>query len=339
MMLRYLVLTTILCTISISGYCQDNFYFSQYFQVAPAINPALTGMDDFLDIKINYRSQWSGFNDSPSTNYFGINGSLKKKSQQAYKEYALRISNPEILDSLSNITNSFSSKLKHGLGGFVVFDQQGPFEQITGFINYAIHIPIGYKTKLSIGVSGGLVNNRINYEKITLADPDNDEYYQQLLAQGGKNSYFDLNPGLAIYSDKWFISYSAHKAVRKALSTDEILDYDNSINHNMLLGLKFNLGLKSRLIPSVYYSYTNDYDNFWEANVRTIINEKPWFGVSYRSNKTLVFMAGVFVNNLINISYSYDYVMSGLNNYTNGSHEIHFGLMLNKKDLKSPYLW
>ena len=176
MMTRLLVLTTTFIIISVSGYCQDNFNFSQYFQVAPALNPAFTGIDDFLDIKLNYRSQWSGFNDSPSTNYFGINGSIKKKSQETYREYALRISDIEILDSLSNIKNSFSSKLKHGLGGYVVFDRQGPFEQISSFFNYALHIPIGYKTKLSIGVSTGLVNNRIDLESITLRDPDNDDY-------------------------------------------------------------------------------------------------------------------------------------------------------------------
>ena len=83
MMTRFLVLTTTLFLISISGYCQDNFNFSQYFQVAPVLNPAFTGIDDFLDIKLNYRSQWSGFNDSPSTNYFGINGPIKKKNKNA----------------------------------------------------------------------------------------------------------------------------------------------------------------------------------------------------------------------------------------------------------------
>ena len=108
------------------------------------------------------------------------------------------------------------------------------------------------------------------------------------------------------------------------------------------MGLRLNISSNTKLLPSLYYNYNNKVNKLWEANVKAMFNEKPWFGVSYRNTKNtnaLVFMAGVYVNNVFNVSYSYDYILSNLNNYTNGSHEIHFGLMLNKKDLKSPYLW
>ena len=337
--LKYPVVIICLFAISSTVIAQDNFYFSQYFQVGQAINPAFTGIDNFLDVKINYRNQWAGFSDSPSTNFIGINGALKNKTTQTYKEYALRISDPSLLDSLSNTQSSIKDKVRHGLGGHIIYDRQGPFDQISGFFNYAFHFPISYNTYLSIGTSVGLVNNRIDYSEITLRNEDEDEYYQQLVAQGGKNTYLDFNPGFAIYSEKWYISYAAMKAMRLSLSSDEVLDYDNSIDHNILAGLRFNLSNNAKLLPSIYYNYNNSVNNLWELNVKTMFNEKPWFGVSYRSTKALVFMAGVYINNTFNISYSYDYSVSDLNNYNNGSHEIHFGLMLNKKDLKSPYLW
>ena len=138
---------------------------------------------------------------------------------------------------------------------------------------------------------------------------------------------------------RWYISYAAFKALRGVISSDEILDYDKSIDHNILMGYRFNLSNNTKLLPSFYYKYNNKVNNLWETNVKVMFNEKPWFGVSYRSNNALVFMAGAYINNLINVSYSYDYHLSNLNNYINGSHEIHLGLMLNKKDLKSPYLW
>ena len=322
------------------GFSQDNFYFSQYFQVGPAINPAFTGIDNFLDVKINYRNQWAGLGDSPSTNYLGVNGYIKKESTQTYREYALRISDPSILDSLSNIQTSLKDKIKHGIGGHVIYDRQGPFEQISGYFNYAIHIPIGFKTNLSIGVSASITNNRIDLSKIVLGDKINtDEFFQQLVAQGGKNTYLDINPGFAFYGEKWYISYAAFKALRSSISSDEVLDYDNSIDHNILMGLRLNLSSNTKLLPSLYYNYNNNVNNLWETNVKVMFNEKPWFGVSYRNTKALIFMAGVYINNMFNVSYSYDYTLSNLSNYINGSHEVHFGLMLNKKDLKSPYLW
>ncbi|MCG8311420.1 MAG: PorP/SprF family type IX secretion system membrane protein [Cytophagales bacterium] len=337
--MRYSLFTILFLLTILNGYSQDNFYFSQYFQVGPAINPAFTGIDNFLDVKINYRNQWAGFDDSPSTNYIGVNGYIKKDAIQSYREYALRISNPDIIDSLSNIQSSLKSNIKHGIGGHIIYDRQGPFEQISGFFNYAIHIPIGFKTNLSIGASASITSNRIDLSKIILTKPDEDEYFQQLIAQGGKNTYFDINPGFAFYGENWYLSYAAFKAIRTSIASDEVLDYDKSIDHNILMGLKFNLSTTTKLLPSAYYSYNNKVNNQWEANVKVMFNEKPWFGVSYRNTKAMVFMAGVYINNVFNISYSYDYTLSNLNNYNNGSHELHFGLMLNKKDLKSPYLW
>lgn len=337
-MMKYLYLALFLYIIILPAQCQNNFYYSQYFQVAPAINPAFTGIDNFLDVKVNYRNQWTGFNDSPSTNYIGINGNLNKQSTQSYREYSLRISNPAILDSLSNIKASFKDKLKHGIGGYIIYDRQGPFEQFSANFNYALHIPISYQTHLSVGLSASIVNNRINLAKISLRD-DPDDVYNELVAQGGKNTYFDLNPGFAIYSEKWYVSYAAFRIFRTAISADEVLDYDNSIDHNILMGIRFDLNRSTKLLPSIYYKYNNNVNNLWEANVKMMFNEKPWFGVSYRSTNALVFMAGVYINNLINVSYSYDYLLSNINNYINGSHELHIGLMLNKKDLKSPYLW
>ncbi len=340
MMLRKLLFISLsFCLLATNSNAQDNFYYSQYFQVSQAINPAFAGIDNFTDLKINHRNQWSGFKDSPNTNFIGINATLKSAKQTSFKEYALRISNPDLLDSIVGLSNRFRSKIKHGIGGYIVYDNQIPFEQISGYVNYAIHLPVGYNTRLSIGISVGILNNRINYEKINLRDPDNDDFYQQLIAQGGRNTYFDINPGIALYANTWFLTYSAQNAFRKPLSTDEILSFDEAIDHHILFGLKINLSEKNRITPSFYYVKNEKVNDYWETNVRMIFQEKPWFGISYRSTKAMVFMAGVFVNNLFNISYSYDYLMSNLNNYTNGSHEIHLGFMLSKKDLKAPYLW
>jgi len=339
MLKKFLLISLPIYLLANTIIAQDNFYYSQYFQVSQAINPAFAGINNFTDLKINHRNQWSGFKDSPNTNFIGINATLKSATQTSFKEYALRISNPDLLDSIVGLSNKYSSKIKHGIGGFIVYDNQIPFEQISGYVNYAIHLPVGYRTHLSIGISMGILNNRINYEKISLRDPDNDDFYQQLIAQGGRNTYFDINPGIALYHNSWFLTYSAQNALRKPLSSDEMLSFDEAIDHHFLFGLKINLSEKSRMTPSFYYVKNDKVNDYWETNVRMIFKEKPWFGISYRSTKALVFMAGVFANNLLNISYSYDYLLSNLNNYTNGSHEIHLGFMLSKKDLKAPYLW
>jgi hypothetical protein len=86
-------------------------------------------------------------------------------------------------------------------------------------------------------------------------------------------------------------------------------------------------------------SQNEEISNSWDANLKVLIKERAWAGLSYRSNETLVIMGGVYINNLVSLSYSYDYVMGAINNYTNGSHELILGLMLFKKDTKAPFLW
>ncbi len=320
-------------------FAQDNFYFSQYFQVGPVLNPAMTGVDNFLDIKLNYRNQWSGFSGAPSSNYFGINGYLQKETQEAYRQYSLRTSDPQYLDKLPGKEISLGERIRHGIGGVVVYDIQGPYEQINGNINYAMHLPVGKKVKLSIGIAASIVNQRINLEKITLKDPDNDQFYQSLLANGGKNTYIDINPGMLFYGDHFYLSYSIQSALRFAISTDD-LDYGkNETGQIIMAGLSINLSSTVRLLPSGLYNFNQRYDNVWEGGAKLLISEKIWAGMSYRSTSTMIFMAGIYINNLFNLGYSYDYQVSELNNYSNGSHEITLGLMLFKKDLKAPFLW
>lgn len=320
-------------------FAQDNFYFSQYFQAGTAFNPAITGVENFLDIKINYRNQWSGFSDGPSTNYFGVNGYVQKETQTAYKQYSLRTSNPYLLDSMPSVEISLGEKLRHGIGGHIIYDVQGPYEQIAGFLNYALHIPLNNKLKISIGISANITNQRMDYEKIVLRNPGDDELYQALLASGGKSTYLDINPGIMLYGERFYISYAAFKAFHTALSSDEILTSQKNINHNLMVGINLPIAESVKILPSVLYNYSLDYESQWDANLKFLVNEKTWAGLSYRSSGAIVFMAGVYIGNVVNIGYSYDYVTSELNNYTNGSHELSLGLMLFKKDTKAPYLW
>jgi type IX secretion system PorP/SprF family membrane protein len=336
---KNVIILIIILTASIKVVGQDNFYVSQYFQVGPLLNPAFTGIDNFMDIKINYRNQWGGFSDAPTTNYIGINGYLQKETQQSYKQYALRTSNPYFLDSLEVEGISPVEPLRHGIGGNIIYDVQGPFEQISGYINYAVHVPLSKKLKMSIGVSGVISNQRIDLEKITLQNPDDDDFYQSLIAAGGKNTYLSVNPGIALYSDRFYFSYTPQNIIRSAISTDEILSSASTINHLIMAGYKFPLNNQVSLLPSILLSQSDEISNQWDTNLKVLIKERTWAGLSYRSSGALVFMAGVYINNMFNLSYSYDYVTSELNNYSNGSHELILGLMLFKRDTKAPILW
>lgn len=318
---------------------QDNFYYSQYHQTAAVRNPAFTGIDNFLDIKLNFRNQWNGFSDAPTTSTFGILGYLQKETPSLLGQYGLRTSHPYYIDSLPQKSIPNKQLIRHGLGSFVIYDVQGPYEQISANFNYALHIPLGATTKMSLGVSAAIVNQRYDLEKIRLQYPDEDEFYQSLIASGGKSTSLDIYPGLVIYGGKAYISYSVRKLLNQPIVSDEVLADEQGIGQEVMAGIQFNLSDRVKLLPSVYWTNTEINKSVINSCVKVLVNEKTWAGVSYRTAGSISAMAGVYIGNKLNLSYSYDYITSDLNNYTNGTHEIVLGLMLIKKDLKAPYLW
>ncbi len=338
-MKKYIIIALLIVLEEGLAFGQDNFYYSQYHQTASVRNPAFTGIDNFVDIKLNFRSQWTGFNDAPTTSTFGINGYLQKETPSLLGQYGLRTSHPNYIDSLPQKSIPYSQLIRHGLGSFVVYDVQGPYEQISANINYAIHLPIGTTTKMSLGVAAAVINQRYDLDKIRLQHPDEDEFYQSLIASGGKSTKLDIYPGLVIYGGKAYVSYSVRKLISRPISSDDVLADDQGIGQEVMAGIQFNLSDRLKLLPSVYWTSTDVNKSVLNSSVKVLINEKTWAGLSYRTAGSISAMAGVYISNKLNLSYSYDYITSGINNYTNGTHEIVLGLMLVKKDLKAPYLW
>ena len=54
----------------------------------------------------------------------------------------------------------------------------------------------------------------------------------------------------------------------------------------------------------------------------SLINEKIWAGLSYRTNSSLALILGMQINPQFLVSYSYDYGVNRIQRYSHGSHEI-----------------
>src|SRR5215212_12177513 len=58
---------------------QQKPHYTQYILNQYIINPALTGVENYIDVKISHRHQWVGIQDAPVTSYFTIHSPLGKK--------------------------------------------------------------------------------------------------------------------------------------------------------------------------------------------------------------------------------------------------------------------
>ena len=58
---------------------QQKPHYTQYILNNYIINPALTGIENYADIKISHRHQWVGIQDAPVTTYLTFHTALGKK--------------------------------------------------------------------------------------------------------------------------------------------------------------------------------------------------------------------------------------------------------------------
>lgn len=337
----------IVCLIAIAGLvlytssasAQQLFRLTQYFQNPMVINPATTGIEGFMDVKVGYRQQWSGLDGSPETYYVSAHAPLRFNSESAsILNNSLRISNPSLYNQFDSDTQYGSKSVKHGLGGYITSDRQGIFAQTSGFASYASHLSLSNRLRLALGVSAGVTNLQIDVSGVSVIEP-NDPTYLAYQNQQGQTTNFDLNAGVFLYSDLFYVGYSAARIFQNNLYSDSDIIAQQQLTHFGMLGLRLNLSSALLLTPGVYVSYDGVNPVTYDVGARVKLRDIFWAGVSYRNTNTMAGMAGIYINNTFNVSYSYDYGFSGINNLQAGMHEVTLGLVLFNPRQVAPYLW
>ena len=315
-----LLIFFIISTLKLKG--QNDVLPVQYFQVPAIVNPALTGQNNFVDLKTGYRHKMVGFDDRPSTFFFNAEGALFPQGKWTDR---LRKKIPEWDGRRST---DMSGDLKIGLGAFILRNQQGAFRHFEAGFNSAIHVPITAKSYLALGISPQIVNNSIDLSRITVRDEINDQAYQSLLQNGTSNTFFSINSGLSFHSDKFSIAYGIDRVANALVSGNEDMDRNREMEHHFFGSYNVRLNPKMELIPNAYVSISDAFPTFYDVGLRWRYEQNIWAGLSYRSNDIFIGSLGFSMNSGLNFGYSYQHRSSGLDDLNNGSHEIVLGARL-----------
>ncbi len=71
---RILILAISLYVTKISA--QQKPYYTQYILNNYILNPALSGIENYTDVKLSHRHEWVGIADAPVTTYLTIQGPI-----------------------------------------------------------------------------------------------------------------------------------------------------------------------------------------------------------------------------------------------------------------------
>ena len=64
---------------SVAAVAQQRPHYTQYILNNYILNPAISGIENYTDVKISARDQWIGLNGAPRTAYLTIQGPIGKK--------------------------------------------------------------------------------------------------------------------------------------------------------------------------------------------------------------------------------------------------------------------
>jgi len=306
---------------------QQRPHYTQYIFNNFLLNPALSGMENYTDVKMGYRKQWTGIDDAPQTSFVSANWSLGN-------EYFWRnaLSLPERGDdpmSRNYMQNYTASPAHHGVGVVAVMDEVGPLSRIDASLTYAYHLQLGQRLNLSVGVAAGISRIGLDVNALDFGPIDDPAIRNTVVSQIKP----DLGMGVWIYGSSFFAGASVQQILpQKLVFTGVPTEFSTGreIPHFFVTtGYRFFIAEDIAVTPSVMLKHVNPAPLSIDGNIKISFTDRFWLGGSYRKNDSFSGMAGVNINKLVNLTYAYDFVTSQLNTVSNGSHEIVLGLQLN----------
>jgi type IX secretion system PorP/SprF family membrane protein len=314
---------------------QQRPQYTQYVFNNYLLNPAVSGIENYTDVKLGYRSQWTGLEGAPVTSYFSINAPIGTDFVQGDAS-ASPTSGGQYPQSRLYTQDYLASEPHHGIGFTVVSDKAGPITQTNLNATYAYHLGITSKLNLAVGVAAGVNHINLNTALITLENP-NDPTINNLNASQWKP---DMGVGIWAYSSNYYIGASAQQILPQNLyiTTGNTANQSKTVPHFFLTGgYKVFLSDDITLLPSALLKFIQPVPTTFDINLKMSFRDRFWFGGSYRKDDSYAVLAGFNLSSFVNVGYSYDITTSALRTVSNGTHEIVIGILLNNRyNLTSP---
>jgi type IX secretion system PorP/SprF family membrane protein len=306
---------------------QQKPQYTQYVFDQLLVNPAVSGIENYTDVKAGYRSQWTGLQGAPVTSYFTINAPLGKNFIEG--DATQSPSNGDNPLGRSFTETYMAAEPHHGIGLTAVTDVAGPIRQTNIDATYAYHIGLTPTLNLAVGVSAGIANYTLNTSEITteFSDP---------AINGGNYNQFKPDAGLGIwaYSSMYFLGASVQQLLPTTLnfSSNSAYNEGKTVPHFFFTGgYKIFLNDDITLLPSTMIKVVNPVPVTFDVNVKLAFRDHFWIGGSYRQDDAVAGMVGFNLGSFMSVGYSYDYTTSNLNTVSNGTHEIVIGIFLNNR--------
>ncbi len=314
-MLRQLFFITLLfCFLFLNQIKGQDPIFSQFYAAPLQLNPAFAGNTYAPFVTINYRNQWTGFNNF-----------------KTYVTYAASFS-------------QFIEGMNSGLGLMVQADDAGDGIYKNNRISavYSYKIQVNDELVVKFGVEAAAIQNRLDWDKLIFPDQvdptgETNASSQEVRPENLTKNYFDLSTGILVYSKQFYGGLT----VKHMNTPDEsILGINGNINNGLPTRLSIHGGAQIELragnkrtagafiSPNMMYVKQGD---FSQINAGAYLSfgaffAGGWYRQASSNGDSIIGLAG-FQKGILKIGYSYDFTISGLAGAVGSTHE--FSLIIN----------
>lgn len=291
---------------------QQTPVISQYMMNKYLVNPALAGVKGYTNISFTARQQYSMLQNAPRT--FVLSGDTRLLEDSWIRRKQKVEKNSKNASRNKNV----------GIGGYIFNDRNGIINRTGAQFTYAYHINFNNQYQLSFGLSVSAYQFKLDASHALRYNTDDP------LLDNNKTTIFvpDANAGIYISGKGLYAGLSADQLFGSSLQLGQN-KFENfkTLRHFYLIGgYKWLVSHTVILEPSILARATVD-AFVMDATARLFYQTNYWIGVTYRTNKTMAFMAGFMVDGIY-LGYAYDATLGALQNYSGGSHELMVGIRL-----------
>lgn len=300
-MKKFILYITLIFVVNLT-YSQQLPQFTSY-QLSPFLyNPAFAGVDGTTQISAVVRNQWSGVREAPQTDVINGYGLLRNENM--------------------------------AIGGTAFKDVAGADSRRGISLSYAYHLRLKDDMSLSLGLSAGLLQYRLDHTIINPYDEGDPVFNNDILSSVVPTANF----GAFLYADKFYASLalpqllSSNFNVKNEFSENSLIT-DGLTNHIFISGGYITeLNDDFNIEPSLLFMVSSPAPISIELMTKVTYKEMLWTGLSYRLNDAIGLYLGIDINEQFYLAYAHDFVTSNLSTVSNGTNEFKIGFRFNKAE-------
>ncbi len=253
-------------------------------------------------------------------NMFNVNPAYAAKGENINVVLSAQSQNKGVAYANKNLMLGVYSKIskKTALGGKLISDTRGAFQLLKADLSYAYIAKITNQSSLTMGISGGILNNNLilnrieGYQLLDQTDPTlTKPYYNTTQFAAGAGLLFN------------------YKALDVSLALPHIVTTGEPLNGYVNAAVFYTIKASNQFKVTPWLCYQNIpiTKSVTSLHVKGLYKEIVWLQAGYQTNNTFSAMFGANIENF-SLGYGFKFSNKQFNTITAGSHEVTFAFKI-----------